>query len=65
MPLALAQIREIENARNLPVVAVSANAMPADVHAGLDAGFDDYITKPIKIDEFYNIIDRILNPDSI
>ena len=62
---ALAQIREIENARNLPVVAVSANAMPADVHAGLDAGFDDYITKPIKIDEFYNIIDRILNPDSI
>jgi len=61
----LAQIREDEKTRSLPVVAVSANAMPADIQAGLDAGFDDYITKPIRIDEFYIIIDRILNPDSV
>jgi PAS domain S-box-containing protein len=33
----------------LPVIAISANAMPADVDAALKAGFNEYITKPINI----------------
>jgi PAS domain S-box-containing protein len=33
----------------IPVIALTANAMPADVKAGLDAGFFRYITKPIDI----------------
>jgi PAS domain S-box-containing protein len=32
-----------------PVIAISANAMPADVNAALEAGFTEYITKPINI----------------
>lgn len=56
----LARIRENLKYKDLPVVAVSANAMPDDVQSGLDAGFDDYITKPIQIDKFFATIERIL-----
>ena len=33
----------------IPVVAVSANAMPADIEAGQAAGFDAYLTKPVDL----------------
>lgn len=56
----LARIRENEETRSLPVVAVSANAMPSDIQAGREAGFDEYITKPIQIDSFFKTIDQIL-----
>jgi CheY-like chemotaxis protein len=36
----------------IPVLALSANAMPRDVEKGLEAGFFRYITKPIKMGEF-------------
>jgi len=56
----LARIRGNKKTSAIPVVAVSANAMPSDVQAGLEAGFNEYITKPIKIDKFFEIIDQIL-----
>ena len=37
---------------HIPVIAVSANAMPLDIETGLKAGFFRYITKPIKVNEF-------------
>ena len=36
----------------LPCIALSANAMPADLQAAREAGFDDYWTKPIHFDRF-------------
>ena len=44
----------------IPVIAVSASAMPGDVKRGLDAGFYRYITKPIDIDAFTAAIDTAL-----
>jgi CheY-like chemotaxis protein/anti-sigma regulatory factor (Ser/Thr protein kinase) len=41
---------------HIPVIALSANAMPRDVKQGLEAGFIQYLTKPIKIDEFLKIL---------
>ena len=41
---------------HIPIVALSANAMPADIRKGLEAGFFRYLTKPIKIHEFMNTI---------
>jgi len=35
--------------RDIPVVAISANAMERDIKKGLDAGFVDYLTKPVDI----------------
>jgi CheY-like chemotaxis protein len=45
---------------NIPVIAVSANAMPRDVKKGLEAGFFRYITKPIKINELRDAVDAAL-----
>jgi len=44
----------------IPVVALSANAMPSDIEKGLEAGFFRYLTKPIKINEFMNTLDKAL-----
>jgi CheY-like chemotaxis protein len=45
---------------HIPVVALSANAMPRDIEKGLQAGFFRYLTKPIKIDEFMHTLDAAL-----
>ena len=45
---------------HIPVVALSANAMPRDVEKGLQAGFIRYLTKPIKILEFMDALDVAL-----
>jgi len=37
---------------HIPVIALSANAMPRDVEKGIAAGFFRYLIKPIKVDEF-------------
>ena len=45
---------------HIPVVALSANAMPRDIEMGLDAGFFRYLTKPIKIKEFMDTLNTAL-----
>ena len=45
---------------HIPVVAISANAMRADVKRGLDAGFMRYLTKPIKVNEFNEALNLAL-----
>jgi len=54
------RLQREENTRNIPVVAISANAMENDIKKGLEAGFDAYITKPIKISELLETIDKNL-----
>ena len=46
--------------KNVPVVAVSANAMPRDIELGLAAGFSHYITKPIDVNAFFGMLDSCL-----
>jgi len=45
---------------HIPVVALSANAMPRDIEKGLEAGFFRYLTKPIKVGEFMETLDVAL-----
>ena len=45
---------------HIPVVALSANAMPRDIEKGLHAGFFRYLTKPIKVPEFMHTLDLAL-----
>jgi CheY-like chemotaxis protein/anti-sigma regulatory factor (Ser/Thr protein kinase) len=45
---------------HIPIVALSANAMPRDVEKGLAAGFFSYLTKPIKVPEFMEALDQAL-----
>jgi PAS domain S-box-containing protein len=46
--------------KNIPVVALSANAIQKDIEHGLEAGFFRYLTKPIRINEFMKALDEAL-----
>ena len=46
---------------HIPIIALSANAMPRDIEKGLEAGFFHYLTKPIKVNEFMDALDVALN----
>jgi len=45
---------------HIPVLALSANAVPRDIERGLEAGFFRYLTKPIKVNEFMDALDVAL-----
>jgi PAS domain S-box-containing protein len=45
---------------HIPVVALSANAIPSDIERGLEAGFFRYLTKPIVVNEFMAVLDVAL-----
>jgi CheY-like chemotaxis protein len=45
---------------HIPLVALSANAMPRDIEKGLEAGFYRYITKPIKVKELLDTVNEAL-----
>ncbi len=57
---ALKMLREDPLTRHIPVVAISANAMPHDIRKGLEAGFFRYLTKPIKVGPFMDALDVAL-----
>jgi PAS domain S-box-containing protein len=45
---------------HIPVIALSANALPSSIEKALQAGFFRYLTKPIKVNEFMNTLDLAL-----
>jgi CheY-like chemotaxis protein len=49
-------LREDPVTAHIPIVALSANAMPSDIRKGLEAGFFRYLTKPIKVNEFMDTL---------
>ncbi len=49
---ALEMLRLDPATATIPVIAISANAMPHDIRRGMNAGFFQYLTKPINIDQF-------------
>jgi len=57
---ALRILRQDPATARIPVVAISANAIPRDIEKGLEAGFFRYLTKPIKVDEFMDALNVAL-----
>ncbi|WLR51433.1 ATP-binding protein [Bacillus tianshenii] len=56
----LRRLKENKDTSEIPVIAVSANAMPRDIEKGLVAGFSNYLTKPIDIEKFLKAIREVL-----
>jgi PAS domain S-box-containing protein len=56
----LRMIRESQWGHSIPVMALSARAMPADLEKGKNAGFDKYLTKPLDIPVFIEAINDAL-----
>mgnify|MGYP000113430423 CR=1 FL=1 len=53
-------LRKDPSTSHIPVIALSANAMPRDIGRGMEAGFLNYITKPIKVNQFMESLDAAL-----
>ena len=56
---ATAAIRQKEksNGAHLPIVAMTANAMKGDRERCLEAGMDDYVSKPLRMKELYRVVE--------
>jgi CheY-like chemotaxis protein len=57
---ALKILRQDPTTKHIPVLAISANAIPRDIEKGLAAGFARYLTKPFKVNEFMQALDQAL-----
>ena len=57
---ALQLLRADPRTSAIPIIALTANAMPRDIEKGLAHGFFRYLTKPINIDEFTEAINSTL-----
>jgi CheY-like chemotaxis protein len=57
---ALAALRASPKTREIPVIALTAAASERDRQRGLQAGFQYYLTKPIKVDELFEALERLL-----
>jgi len=58
---ALSRLRNYRETKAIPVVALSAAAMPRDIERGLLAGFRRYLTKPIQIEELRQVVNDFAN----
>ncbi|MGZ5856864.1 MAG: PAS domain S-box protein [Burkholderiaceae bacterium] len=57
---ALEILRKDPATAHIPIMALSANAVPRDIEKGLEAGFFRYLTKPIKVNEFMETLEVAL-----
>jgi CheY-like chemotaxis protein len=58
---ALRILKSDDATKHIPVIAISANAMPHDVEKGRQAGFMSYLTKPIDINELLKSVKEVLS----
>ena len=59
---AIREIRQQERFRKLPVIALTARAMAGDREKCLEAGADDYVSKPVEIDGLLTAINQLVHP---
>ena len=56
------EIRKLEDKKisNIPIIAMTANAFEDDRQNAINAGMNDYISKPIKVETLYSVIKKYL-----
>lgn len=57
---ALKILRESQQTGHIPVVAISAAVMPDEIKRGKEAGFDNYLCKPIQVPEVIKVINEYI-----
>ncbi|MDZ7819299.1 MAG: transporter substrate-binding domain-containing protein [Aliarcobacter sp.] len=56
------QIRKIEKFKDLPIIAMTANAMQGDKEKCINSGMNDYIAKPLDFSNFYETLGKWIKP---
>ena len=57
---AIGKMKETEGLKNIPVIAVTAQAMPGDREKCIEAGASGYIAKPIDLDELEKLLTHLI-----
>ncbi|MBF0247170.1 MAG: response regulator [Alphaproteobacteria bacterium] len=57
---AVAKLREDPETKTIPVIAISADAMPEDIQVAIDQGFNAYLTKPIRFPVLEGLIEELM-----
>jgi signal transduction histidine kinase/ActR/RegA family two-component response regulator len=57
---AFEKLQGISETKNIPVIALTADAMTIDIKKAIDLGFHSYITKPIEVEKFITTIDSVI-----
>ena len=60
--VATRRLKELESCRELPVIAMTANAMDEDRQRCMDVGMVDYIRKPILPATLYTVLSKWIKP---
>lgn len=58
---AIRRMRHDEETRNIPVIAVTAKAMDGDKEKCIEAGADDYLSKPVDINSLMTLLAKYVN----
>ena len=58
---AVRKLKHMQETRDIPVIAISANAMPHNIESATAAGFEGFITKPVNVRIVQQTISEILN----
>jgi len=58
-------IRSDDRFKNLPIIAMTANAMSGDRERCIECGMDDHIPKPIDVEKMLNVLARWIKPKNI
>jgi CheY-like chemotaxis protein len=52
---------DFSNAKDIPIVAMTANVLPEDVQHCIDAGMDNHLGKPLNIDTVFAVLKKYLS----
>ena len=58
-------IRKINNGKDIPIIAMTAAAMPKDVEEAIQSGMDAHISKPIDVKIFIQTLNRFLQKQTV
>lgn len=56
-------LRSMPEGETLPIIAMTANAMPQHKKACMDAGMNSHISKPVDVDELYTVLEKYIQLD--